>query len=154
MKNLILVILAVISLGSCKQMIDYTTDLTMGDRYSNIPLYYGNFYSLKLKEQISCWIDYHVTYKMSNDLQTPEECVASGYGDCEEWALLYLNIRYVQFHEKGELCLVESGRTVESGGRTANHAVVRYGSTLIDPMNGHEVHYNICYSYKFDDIFN
>lgn len=154
MKNIVLVILAVISLSSCKQVMDYGTDCSMRDRYCNIPLYPCNFKQVFNRASIPSWIDYYMDYRESSDLQTPTECMQSGYGDCEEWALLYLNIRYMRFQEKGELCLVQSGRTVEAGGQSCNHAVVRYGSTLIDPMNGNEVNYEVCYSYAFDDIFN
>jgi hypothetical protein len=154
MKNIILVVLTVISLSSCKQIVDYGTDLASADRYRHIPIYYNSFWGMTDEAWIPLWMDAHITYTQSSDLQTPAECVASGYGDCEEFALMYLNIMYVMFGKKGELCLVESGRTVEAGGRDCNHAVVRYGSTIIEPMTGREAHYVVCYSYKFDDIFN
>lgn len=154
MKNVILVLLVVVSLSGCKQMVDYGTDCAAADRYSNIPLYYNSFWGIDNEAYIPIWMDAFITYRASSDLQTPAECVESGYGDCEEFAIMYLNIMYVMFGKKGELCLVESGRTVESGGMSANHAVVRYGSTIIEPMTGRIAYYEVCYSYAFDDIFN
>lgn len=154
MKNLIMVIVVAMAFSGCKQIIDFGTDCAAADRYSEIPIYYGGFYSIKVEEQIPFWMTDRVTYRMSNDLATPEQAVVTGYGDCEEFALLYLNILYVVFGKKGELCLVEYGRTVEAGGRSCNHAVVRYDGKLIEPLSGSVVHYEVCYSYKFDDIFN
>lgn len=154
MKNVILVLLVVGGLSGCKQIVDYGTDCAAADRYSNTPLYYGNFSFIRDETLIPFWMDQRVTYKMSNDLATPEQTVITGYGDCEEFALLYLNIMYIRFGKKGDLCLVVHGRTVEAGGRECNHAVVRYGSTLIEPRTGNQVYYTVCYSYKFDDIFN
>lgn len=154
MKRVLVIAILVFYLCGCKQIIDYGTDAGTATRYQNTPLYYGNFGGIHAVEDIPYWMNFFISYQASSDLQTPEECLKSGHGDCEEFSLLYLNIRYVVFHEKGELCIVDTSRTVEAGGTIGDHAVVRYGSKLIEPQTGEEVYYTVCYSYAFDDIFS
>ena len=155
MKKILGVILVVLTLSSCEQIINYGTDAATGSRYSDMDIYYGPFLGVETEADIPYWMDMHVHYKTNKDtVQSPEEFVSSGYGDCDEFALLYLDIMYVVFRKKGEICIVKSGRTVEAGGRDYNHTVVRYGSTIIEPMTGKVAHYEVGYSYAFDDIFN
>lgn len=154
MKKLIGILLVVVTLTGCQQVLDEVTDDEYGDRYSGISLYYGDFSSIRYESGIAFWINSHIHYQASSHLQTLAECVASGHGDCEEKALMYLNIMYIVFHKKGELCVVStSDRKIEAGGQDSNHAVVRYNGIIIEPATGRPTNYNVHYSYSFDHIF-
>ena len=154
MKKLIGILFVVLALTGCQQVLDEVTDDEYGDRYSNIALYYGDFSSIQNEKDIPLWINSHIRYLASDNLQTLAECMRSGHGDCEEKALMYLNIMYIVFHKKGELCVVStSDRKIEGGGQDSNHAVVRYDGIIIEPATGRPTNYNVHYSYSFDHIF-
>jgi len=154
MKNLIGVMFVVIILTGCQQMVNEAYDTNYSDRYCGFNLYYGDFSSIQNEKDIPLWINSHIRYLASDNIQSLYECVVSGHGDCEEKALMYLNIMYIVFHKKGELCLVDtSARTIEFGGEDINHAVVRYNGVIIEPATGRSVYYTVCYSYAFNHIF-
>lgn len=154
MKKLLGILFVVLALTGCQQVLDEVTDDEYGDRYSNMGLYYGDFSGIHYENGVAGWINTHIRYQASSHLQTLAECMESGHGDCEEKALMYLNIMYLVFHKKGELCVVStSDRTIEAGGQDSNHAVVRYGGVIIEPATGRPTNYNVHYSYSFDHIF-
>lgn len=154
MKKLIGILFVVLVLTGCQQVLDEVTDDEYGDRYSNIALYYGDFSSIQNEKDIPLWINSHIRYLASDNLQSLYECVVSGHGDCEEKALMYLNIMYIVFHKKGELCIVDStDRKIEAGGTDCDHAAVRFDGVLIEPALGSPADYKVCYSYSFNHIF-
>lgn len=153
MKYLILVL--ALFLTSCA--FDIATDAYFSEIYKDTPLYYGNFNEVKTREDISSFIRKRVSYRSDfiDSKSSPQQTLDNGYGDCEDFAILYLNILYVVFREKGELALVDSAdqRTIEEGGKIT-HVIVRLPSgVLIEPQTGKIVDYPVGYSYKFDDIF-
>jgi hypothetical protein len=137
---------------------DVAGDIYFSETYKDTPLYYGDFREIKKKSDIAAFIRSRVTYQSDfvDEKSSPRETLSRGCGDCEDFAILYLNILYVVFREKGELVLVNSGdaRSVESGG-IADHAIVRLSDgQLLEPQSGQTVEYAcVRYSYTFDQVF-
>lgn len=137
---------------------DLAGDIYFSETYKDTPLYYGDFHEVKTKADIAKFIGERVTYQSDfiDEKSSPRETLSRGYGDCEDFAILYLNILYVVFREKAELVLVNSGeqRTIETGG-IANHVIVRLpDGRLLEPQNGSIVKYaSVRFSYTFDQVF-
>jgi len=155
MKKALLLIVAFLSLTSCKQIYDTQQEAYNQKMFSDIPVYYGNFEGLETLEDITPWINSRVTYKETDRVLSPEECIIRGQCDCDGYALLWMNIAYVQFGIECDLILVkDESRKIEAGG-TINHALVRLpNGTQIAPQNGEKRNYTVRYSYHFDEVFN
>lgn len=96
-------------------------------------------------------IEYKVDIR--DEFQSPEETFLNKSGDCEDFAILYINILYVKKGEKANLVLIEDSRTIIEGGN-ANHAVVQLSNgDLIEPQTGRRVDSDVKYSYSFDELF-
>lgn len=120
-------------------------------------IYYGDFSTIKTQADVIPWIRSHVIYKSDpegeNVINSLSETIALGYGDCEEFALLYLDIMYVKFDVKGQFQLVNaSARQVANGG-DCNHAVVYVNNIQIEPQTGYHINYGVAFYYDFDEIF-
>lgn len=149
----IIPIFFILALTSCS----FAGDIYFSEVYKDTPLYYGDFNEVKTRDDICRFIHERVEYRSDfiDSKSSPRETLKNGYGDCEDFSILYLNILYVVFREKGELVLVDSAdeRTIEKGG-IITHAIVRLPSgKLLEPQTGKIVDYPIGYSYVFDDIF-
>ncbi|MDC7218451.1 MAG: hypothetical protein PQJ59_00820 [Spirochaetales bacterium] len=87
--------------------------------------------------------------------QEPELTWTLGTGDCEDIAILYLNILYFATGEKGYLALVRDAKEVVTGGYTVHHVIVNVGGEYRDPVSwalyGRD---EIQYEYYFDRVFS
>ncbi len=123
----------------------------------NHKLYYlDEFKYLKTPKDVSEWINARVEgdpQDNPDDVKNPEEFLSSGKGSCLEYSLLFLNILYYSTGVEGRVVVVERDRRIEGGG-IGNHAVIKIGSTYIEPQNGEEVVYTPLYSYSFNDVFS
>ena len=140
---------------SC-ELYNYTADAIYSDMASGHDLYYLEDYDdLTNVYLISNYIDRNVRYK-SEDVDrwsNPENTINRGYGDCEDFAILFMCIAYYSMGIKYDLVLVDDSRKIEDGGFT-NHACVRYNGKVIDPIIGRPVDYDVCFSYSFDKVFD
>ena len=145
-----------LSLISTSCAFNMAADMYYLEFYKDTPLYYGDFSEIKTHKDIYTFIHNRVVYKADSfdNKSSPQETLQNGFGDCEDFTLLYLNILYVVFREKGELVLVDSSeRKIEEGGCT-DHVIVRLPSGfLVEPQTGILVDYTVRYSYSFDDVF-
>jgi len=157
-----MVILAVVLLTGCQQ-IDAFMDGCIDQynkKYYKTSLYYGDFSMIKSVNKIGVFIINNIHYKFEvngNYVQSPYETLSLGTGDCEDFALLYMNILYVRFGIKSELIFVDSKdvsyRTVENG-ELFDHCMVRLADgTIVEPQNGFYYSVEVQYSYTFDEIF-
>ena len=155
-----LVILVVFFLTSCEQVnafMDRATDQYLKKNYAST-LYYGDFSKVATEYDVGYYLFRTITYKgekNANFVQSPSVTVSLGTGDCEDFALLYMNILYVNFGIKSDLVFVEHSkmRTVEGGGEF-DHCMVRLANgDIIEPQNGLVYIVDVEYSYKFDEIF-
>lgn len=147
-------LLIVLMLSGCQQVYNNIADSVYEAEFSNISLYYGDFSGIKDMNQISFWMRRRVTWKYTRSIQSPKETLERGTGDCDGYALLYMNIAYVLFNVKCDLVLTDlDDRKIKEGG-TIDHAVVRLPSgKLIDAESGWEYNGPICYIYSFDTVF-
>lgn len=144
-----------VSLVSCQQIIDNTLDIGYKDKYRT-KIYDYDFSEICIKQQIAFWIHSYVEYRdePTEHVDSLEQTINQGYGDCEEIALLYLNILYVRFGIKGSLCICEDtdGRQVVNGGNI-NHVAIMLDGVLIEPQTGKPTNDKIGFMYSFDEIF-
>jgi hypothetical protein len=140
------------------QIIDTGQDFYNKEQFSEIHVFNFSFPEIKKTEDISTWINKFVKYRNDNRFlcQSPEKTVISGHGDCRDFSVLYMNILYINFGIKSDLCIVDTNevRKIEKGGGM-DHAIIRLTEgTLIEPQTGQNVFYTVKFSYSFDDIFN
>lgn len=115
-------------------------------RYEDIPVYRTSFECFGV-DYVAFAIRSRVKYEAHRDPQCPEKTWKSGKGDCEDQALLYLNILYVNYGIKGSLCLsrIDVGRY---------HAFIRMPSgVMIEPQTGDYVYEEPYVVLTFDQVF-
>lgn len=155
MKKLSILLLCLVLVG-CQDIINFNEDLLLGDMFSGIPLYYGDFRAVQSLSTISLYLGDRIYYEPTNGVQTPAQIFRRRRADCDGYALCWMNIAYIRFGIKTDLCIVkaEGSRRVESGGTDYNHAVVRLpDGRQMDAQSGRIVKYTVKYSYSFDDVF-
>lgn len=158
MKKLTVVLLATACLllsTSCA--VDYFTNLDLSETVAGRQLYYGDFSEIKTRRDIVPYIRAHVYYKSESvdEAASPEHTLSRGYGDCEDFAILYMNILYVVFQEESSIAFVDidKRRAVVEGGRI-NHAIVQLqDGQLIEPQRGYVVDYPVGYRFSFWSVF-
>ena len=105
---------------------------------------------------IARWINKNVTYKSdggSDHFQGPEETITLGTGDCEDFALLFMNIAYVVFGTKFDLAVVDHTKQVVDGGHI-DHAELVLGNVSYSAFSGREIiRGSIGYRYSFGHVY-
>ena len=98
-------------------------------------LYYGDFSEIQTLQDISVWIMNNVYYKAdeTDSWDNPEEVIKRGYGDCDDFAILVMNIAYVRFGIEFDLVLVDTEimKSIEEGGNI-NHASVAINQAVFN----------------------
>ena len=163
-----------VSLVSCKQAVleiekdtkftenaihlyDEFNDEVFRARYRT-QIFYDDYSAISDPSLISSWINDRIHYASDpygTDRVDPLSLVmAKGYCDCEEFALLYLNILYVRFGIKGTFCVCDYGsaRSIVEGGYI-DHAAIKVDGVLIEPQSGDTSNYKVGFEYSFDEIF-
>lgn len=152
--NKIIFLLPVL-LFSCNMMRDIDGYLMAKDH--NLT-YNSEWQELESYRDIYLWINSNIDYKSEevDSWDDPQIVLDRGYGDCDDWAILFMNIAYYALDIKMDLIIVESdsmSRAVVSGGNTNLHAMVYYDGHIIEPSNGLEYYGPIGYIYSFDEVF-
>ena len=176
MRGMFAILAAAIALSSCSQAFDMTIDAgnyaRLGDGFD---LEYHAWPEIEEPEQIARWIYHHVDYEWDvvDHWQSPKETLDNGTGDCEDFAILYMNILYVKWGVKSDLVFVmDDGRSVEEGevvrvavcvrdvsrriekGGWYNHAVVWLDDgNMISAQGGRVCHADPAFVYTFDEVF-
>ena len=125
-------------------------------RFTKRTLFKGPFPDVRVPADIVRYLQNHIAFRTVDAVRDPEEIFASGYGDCESYALGYANIAYVQFGIKCDVSVVkyDPALHIEKGTMDVDHAVVRYpDGTIIEPQTGKRKAYEVCYWYSFDEVF-
>ena len=117
---------------------------------------------------IACWIRNNVEYIEDANADTwenPEVTYNRGYGDCDDMAILFMNIAYFRFGIKCDFAAVDGNKisipdldtrkqyTIVDGGRVT-HALVYYAGNYYDPLFGLVNCEKVGYTYSFDEVFN
>lgn len=160
MKRIILTTLFIFLISSCQLYNEIADEYYQSNL--DLPLYYGDELQLDLNShhdiyfQIGQYCKSIISYATEDEenWQSPKQTIKRGKGDCEDFAILYLNILYYNTGEKANIILVHSPtRKVISGGRV-NHCIVELeDGTQIEPQSGREVDYVVKYRYTFNEVF-
>ena len=143
--------------GSCFQLyhfVDYYfEEKAQGHRLYEIPLFHQinnrEWASSLLAAQI-IWIE-----DEEDSWWNPETTWTLGQGDCEDIAILYLNILYFGTGRKGKLVLVGYGKDIVNGGFATKHCIVQFDGEYFDPITGTAYGKSeIMYEYSFDTVFS
>lgn len=154
--RIVFAILVSILLSSCA-VADIFTDAYYTTKFQQVSLYHSDdFSTLTTPKAITTYIHNNI-HQVSEEVDSwsaPKDTLMRGYGDCEDWSILYLNILYYSTGKRGSLALVAvPGRAVVNGG-TINHAVVEVNGIQIEPQTGKVCNYKVGYRYTFEEVFN
>jgi hypothetical protein len=120
--------------------------------YEN-PLFQEEYSSSSISSLISNQVTW--TSDPENLWQNPEYTWFNQTGDCEDMAILYLNISYFSTGNKGKLALVAEAKGIVTGGFSAEHAIVWDDGIYLDPISGTTYEKSdIMYEYSFDTVFS
>lgn len=131
-------------------------DINRPEMRNKYNLYYGNFEGITDFKTLSVWIKKNVEYKNEypDRWSDPRAVVSRGYGDCDDYALLYLNIAYILWGVELDFVAVNNLNRQDPE-IEPNHAEIRYRWNNYDIYTGEridEVTY-IHYMYEFDELF-
>lgn len=96
------------------------------------------------------FISFNVVFKkdVSGIVQNPSETLFLGTGDCEDFAILYIDLMALWFGIECNLILVSTDND------TINHAVVELpDGTLINAENSQVVYYKVEHRIEYDNLF-
>lgn len=145
-------IILVIALSSCNQLMDNIIILGMTgyDEY-----YMPEWEELNSYNKITDYIVDHVDYtkdKLFSHTQSPEETMKRGKGDCEDTAVLFMNIAKVSMGIEMQ-AVVMHYRAIENGGLFVNHVAVRYDGIIVDPITCYKLTTPVMYYYEYTEVF-
>lgn len=156
MKKIILGFLIVFGLIGCGR--DIMIDIAYYEELDPIKFYDFAEYDLsniKTFTDIGYFLQAHITYKDDNPnkFSGAENTMKRGYGDCEDYVIVFINIAYIVFGIKMDLLIVDTtNRTVVNGG-IGDHVIVGYNGKTYSGQWGHELDYtNILYKYTFNEV--
>lgn len=132
MKYIILITLILLFIG-CDMMQDNFNYDKIGDGYE---LYYSDEWSeLETYEDAMRWVYDNIVYTIEegdNDVwQSPKTTMSLRTGDCEDMAILFINILKIRFGVEASLITYDISRSVVNGG-DQNHAIVEYDGVFYD----------------------
>lgn len=157
MTRAVIALVAALALSSCSAVFDMTMDASNMLKCDGMELYHAGFAEIEEPDDIARWIYANIKYEWDyvDHWQTPKETMDSRTGDCEDMAILYINILYVRFGVKADMALVnDDGRQIVDGG-WYNHAVVALpDGRLISAQGGRLCDESMCFLYTFKDLFD
>lgn len=161
MKKIILGVLIVMSFSCALDSsfssieISENTDRAIEEKINKTEIYYSeDFDSLRNIADIINYMQSKIEYKIDSvdTWSSPKEVLNRGYGDCEDFAIVFMNIYYVVTGVKCNLINVLS-REVVNGGNVNHSMILLENDRIISPQNGQEYLYYIGYKYSFDLFF-
>ena len=150
----IIVLVMLVVLSGCKLVRDNYFDYGYVQLYAEKELYYDDYSNIYDLNDIVYWIWDRIEYNSEDGSRSLKEIVNSGWGDCDDIALLFMNIAYLRFDIKCDLVLVYNREVVDGG--DINHAVVRLPDGMLLGVGSNAIveYESIGYIYYFDDIFS
>ncbi len=118
--------------------------------HSNTPKPSYGFLDKNPRMFLKRFLTYHIKPKedITDRIQSPDETLLLGTGDCEDYSILYIDLMYLWFNVKCNLILVYVDRS------SVNHVVIELpDGTLVEPQNNKTVHYNVEHRIKYDNLF-
>ena len=149
-----LLVFAALLLSSCAFNPDESIDRQLHDKYTGFSLYYGDFSEVYHIDCIPDYMHYCVKYSETRKAQSPQETLERGAGDCDCYAMLYMNIAFVRFGVKCDLAFCDTSREIIEGGKV-NHAVIRLpDGECLNAQSGEPYTGPIGYVLDFDEVFS
>jgi hypothetical protein len=156
MKKIIILLLVVGFSFGCSLYNELADDVYESRIQKSEVYYHEDFTSLRTVKDIQDYVYNTLQYaKDTTDTwNMAKETLTKGYGDCEDFAILFMNIYYVVFGEKLDFVLVDMLRSVNKGGLIDHVIVLRNDGTYIG-SRGEQISQNIYvgYTYSFDLFF-
>ena len=155
MKKIVIVLLVLVVGNSCNVVWDkgYSLSINKTNIFES-----DSFDDILSIDDIYIYLDQNIAYKKDNIIDnwaTAESTYNNGFGDCEDKAILFLNILYLKFRIKGNLILLNTNNRAIVTGGVINHAVVEFDGIIIDPVSLIESKPTIVmFYYEFDELFN
>ena len=148
-------VIVIILFSSCS--FNQVCDSFYQTRFKKMNLYYDDYSNIYSYSDIASWINNRITYQQDkfDYWSAPSDVIARGYGDCDDYALLFINIAYIVFGDECNLILVDKAslRTVVKGG-VVNHAMVEKDGEFINQYSGGIITYvKVGFTYTFDELF-
>ncbi|TET97720.1 MAG: hypothetical protein E3J23_08560 [Candidatus Stahlbacteria bacterium] len=162
MKKILMLTILIMAFSGCSSLWPTTDELhdnIFSERASGHNIYYGDFSEILVIEDISPWIMSRIVYMPDegDKWDDPEVVLKRGYGDCDDFAILVMNIAYVVFGIEFDLVLVDTNlvRIIEEGG-DINHASVAIENIVFDVYNlsRYSLDIPIAFRYTFWKVFN
>lgn len=161
MRKALAIVMATLTLAACavpdQGETDEETDRKNYARVVDFEVVKEGFNDILNIDEIPGYVRNNVTYEEDpgDYWQSPRETLDRRAGDCEDRAILYINILYARFGIKAELVLLDTrGRKIEEGG-SFTHAAARFpDGKIIATSQGYEYDLPVKFSYSFDEIFN
>lgn len=158
----ILVVILLLFMNCDMRTADEVYDDLLLERASGHDLYYNSVFDgyTPTYEIIALIINSYVWYEpdVGADVwSNPKETFERGYGDCEDYAILFMSILYYRTGERAKLGIVhtDNARTIIDGGRVNHAVVILEGGVIFDPVLSEEVAFSsIGYVYTFEEVFN
>ena len=155
MKRIIFFLLLAGSLCSCQAIIDGVNDGIYESRAGGHALYFEDWMmGCTTYQATAAAICSRVTYQSESveEWADPQTTLSRGFGDCDDFAILFMNCYYFGTGEKLDFVLVDTGKTVIEGG-DINHAMPYDGET-ISQYSGNYLPYAVGFLYGFWEVFS
>ena len=159
MEKIIIILIGIVFTGCTLEYspeeLNQLQDDEFNSKINKTEIYYNNdFNDLKTIEDIIFYMRSNIELRFEeiDTWSTAEETLSRGYGDCEDFAIVFMNIYYIVTGNKSDLVAVFYRDIVEGG--NVNHAMVLLNnSIIISAQSGIEYLYSIGYKYSFDLFF-
>ena len=121
---LILIVFAVIFITSCSNPLGYMEDLKQFD------LYYGDFGAVNGMHDVYKFVFTNLEYELDTVeyWMGPEETLNKGIADCEDYAILMINILYVELGVEANMHIIYIGDGMY-------HAIIGFDGDYYDSIS-------------------
>lgn len=156
-KILVLFVMVFALLNSCMVYNSFQDTYNL-DALSGKRLYYlDDFESLKSEKEICDYIKSRVSYRKNEAFKAcdPAETLSRGYGDCQDFTILFMNIAFFALNKKYNAIAVDGNKRSVINGGFPNHLIAESkNGKQIDPQGCQYTDYTVMYRYTFDEIFS
>ena len=133
----------------------YTPD-NLNAFFKSIGVYINGYY-FTLQNKITVHVEYKADISSQDVAQSPEITMRKRTGDCEDYALLFMNLAYIISNGEVlmDLVLVKdfgTPRTIVNGG-IPNHAQISYQGIIYEAQTGYPIYNSVMYRYIFWEVF-
>ncbi len=135
-------------------------DKNLYNKMENIESYpkgYMHLENIETFKDISIFLKENIYYKSEypDKWSSPKTVLERGYGDCEDYAILFMDIAYYCLGIKVDLVIVNiSNRRIVNGQRS-NHADIYYNGEIFSVMRGiyYQEDLDIQFLYTYSEVF-